>query len=292
MKLVLIFVGYDIDLSPFETAVHPALLPLANNCLLGHGVAEMMEPGVRDVVLVVNDATEGEALRAWLAANYEAVGCEVVVTEATDNVAALQPIANKLGSDGVFLATGHTAFDVRWASFGASEADMIVWAAANEGDSGVYWLRDGRDLAKVMANLTSLTDLPTAVSALDRTVEEQRPDFCASVSSLESWFFANARLLALGFATEDAIERGYGDEFVVLPPIFIDETAVVEQCVIGPFVTIGAHAEVIGSVVSNSIIGANAVVENTHLDKTILGQGVNIEGEKQSLIVADSKEIG
>ena len=62
--------------------------------------------------------------------------------------------------------------------------------------------------------------LSQALNSAIRTVEEQRPDFCAPITSLESWLFANARLLALGFATEDAIERGYGDEFVVLPPVF------------------------------------------------------------------------
>ena len=250
-----------------------------------------MEPGVRDVVLVVDDAIVGEALQAWLSVHYGTVLCQVVVTEAANSVAAVQSVAHSLGSDGVFLATGHTAFDVRWASFAASDADMIVWAAANEGDSGVYWLRDGRDLAQVVDSLAQLTDLPTAVSALGRTVEKQRPDFCAPITSLESWLFANARLLALGFATEDAIERGYGDEFVVLPPVFIDETAVVEQSVVGPFVIIGANAEVIGTVVSNSIISANSIVENTHLDKSVLGQGTQISGEKQSLIVSDHDEI-
>lgn len=292
MKLILIFAGYEVDLSPFETAVHPALLPLANSCLLGHGVAEVLEPGVRDVVVVVNEAQDGRTLQTWLATHYPMVRCEVAVTSATHTVGAVQAIATHLDHTGVFVATGHTAFDIRWASFAASDAEMIYWAAANEGDAGVYWLRDGRDLARVAAKLEGLTDLPIAVSALGRTVEAQRPDFCAPVASLESCLFANARLLSLGFATEDAIERGYGDEFVVLPPVFIDETAVVEQCVIGPFVTIGANAEVIGSVVSNSIIGAQAAVENSILTKAVIGRAAQVIGEKQKLIVSDGDSTG
>ncbi|MCA9994536.1 MAG: ATP-binding cassette domain-containing protein [Anaerolineales bacterium] len=99
-------------------------------------------------------------------------------------------------------------------------------------------------------------------------------------------------LLGLGFASEDAIERGYGEEFTVLPPVFVAETAVVEKCVIGPFVAIGPDAVVRESVLTNCIIDAEAQVENVVLDRSIVGKGGVINGRKQSLLLNDDEVAG
>jgi hypothetical protein len=51
---------------------------------------------------------------------------------------------------------------------------------------------------------------------------------------MEGLLFANARLLGLGYGSEDAVERSYVEDFTVIPPVFLHETAEIENSVVGP----------------------------------------------------------
>lgn len=278
MRAILKFTGYEVDLRPFVTNRHPALLPLANSTLLGHTVAELAEAGVTELVLVGSGLGQ---VAAWLGTAWP--GLRVIVAGS---------VAAGMGETAVFLLTAHTAFDIRWASFAASKADFIHWPSEEAGATGVYWFRSGKQAARVMGQTAVWQDFPQLAAAAGVRVEQQAPDFCAPVDSVATWLHANERLLGLGFASEDAIERGYGEEFTVLPPVFVAETAVVEKCVIGPFVAIGPDAVVRESVLTNCIIDAEAQVENVVLDRSIVGKGGVINGRKQSLLLNDDEVAG
>ena len=237
MKAILQFTGYEVDLRPFITDRHPALLPLANSTLLGHTLAELTEAGVKELVLVGSNLG---LVVAWLAAEWP--GLRVVV--------------------------------------------------ASSMAAGVYWFRSGKQAARVVGETAVWQNLPQLAAVAGLRVEQLTPDFCAPVDSIATWLHANERLLGLGFASEDAIERGYGEEFTVLPPVFVAETAVVEKAVIGPFVAIGPDAVVRESVLTNCIVDANAQVENTVLDRSIVGRGGVINGRKRTVLLNDGEEIG
>ncbi|MCA9962939.1 MAG: hypothetical protein KC423_01805 [Anaerolineales bacterium] len=278
MKAILQFTGYEVDLRPFITDRHPALLPLANSTLLDHTLAELTEAGVKELVLVGSNLG---LVVAWLAAEWP--GLRVVVASS---------MAAGAGETAVFFLTAHTAFDIRWASFAASKADFIHWPSERTGTAGVYWFRSGKQAARVVGETAVWQNLPQLAAVAGLRVEQLTPDFCAPVDSIATWLHANERLLGLGFASEDAIERGYGEEFTVLPPVFVAETAVVEKAVIGPFVAIGSDAVVRESVLTNCIVDANAQVENAVLDRSIVGRGGVINGRKRTVLLNDGEEIG
>lgn len=281
MRAILQFTGYEVDLRPFVTNRHPALLLLANNTLLGHTLAELTEAGVTELVLIGSGL---EQVTAWLAAQWPGLPVSVVGSVAGAMVAST-------GSAAVFLLTAHTAFDIRWASFTVATADFIYWPSETAGATGVYWFRSGQQAAQVVGKTAVWSDLPQLTAAAGLCVEQQAPDFCAPVDSVATWLHANERLLGLGFASEDAIERGYGEEFTVLPPVFVAETAVVEKCVIGPFVAIGPDAVVRESVLTNCLIDAEAQVENAVLDRSVVGWGGIINGRKRTVLLNDGEEI-
>jgi glucose-1-phosphate thymidylyltransferase len=101
---------------------------------------------------------------------------------------------------------------------------------------------------------------------------------------------ANARLLGLGSGSQDAIERSYVEDFTVLPPVYLHESAVIYGAVIGPYASIEAGATVRHSVVSNSIVGAGVQISNIILDGAIVGEGARINGRQEALLVGDSQE--
>jgi glucose-1-phosphate thymidylyltransferase len=101
---------------------------------------------------------------------------------------------------------------------------------------------------------------------------------------------ANARLLRLDYGSQDAIERSYAEDFTVLPPVFLHETAVIENSVIGPFVNLEAYAKVQNSIVRNSLIGKGTLVTDVIIDKSLIGDDAVITGLK-SVVIADDGSI-
>jgi hypothetical protein len=99
----------------------------------------------------------------------------------------------------------------------------------------------------------------------------------------------HARLLGLGSGSENAIERSYVEDFTVLPPVYLHESAAVYGAVIGPYTSVEAGASIRGSVVSNSILGAGAQVSNVILDGTIIGEGAVLSGRADSLLLGDNQ---
>ena len=101
----------------------------------------------------------------------------------------------------------------------------------------------------------------------------------------------NARLLGLGYGTEDAIELSYAGEFTVLPPVYLHESARVENSVIGPYVSIGADAVVKNSIIRNSIIDNGAHIEKAILEDSLIGENTEIIGTYKKLFIGDNSKV-
>ncbi len=78
---------------------------------------------------------------------------------------------------------------------------------------------------------------------------------------------------------------------VVIPPVLIDPNARVEHSVIGPYTSIGADAEIVGSIIRDSIIDEGAYVEGANLWRSIVGRDALLRGRLVRTIIGDSAEI-
>ena len=74
---------------------------------------------------------------------------------------------------------------------------------------------------------------------------------------------------------------------LVIPPSYISGQATVEQSVIGPYAAISEGAEVRNSIVKNSIISANAKINDAMLFGSIIGQKASVQGSYQTLNLGD-----
>jgi glucose-1-phosphate thymidylyltransferase len=77
----------------------------------------------------------------------------------------------------------------------------------------------------------------------------------------------------------------------VIPPVFIAESARVEDCVLGPNVSVGERALLKNCKIENSIIGERACVEDSSLDSCLIGNGARVRGASGRLNVGDSSQV-
>ena len=78
---------------------------------------------------------------------------------------------------------------------------------------------------------------------------------------------------------------------LILPPVFVSKSARVENCILGPYVSVADKAILRNSIIRNSIIGIQASVENSTLDSSLVGNRAQVKGVFRQLNVGDSSEI-
>ncbi|MGC8805821.1 MAG: sugar phosphate nucleotidyltransferase, partial [Candidatus Ratteibacteria bacterium] len=78
---------------------------------------------------------------------------------------------------------------------------------------------------------------------------------------------------------------------VINEPVFIDPSAQLRNCVIGPFVSIGKNVNMVNVIVQNSIINDNACIKNVVLTDSIIGYSAFLTGNLQKINLGDASQV-
>ncbi len=84
---------------------------------------------------------------------------------------------------------------------------------------------------------------------------------------------------------------GTTNRSIIIPPVYIADTARIENSVIGPYVSIAAGATVRESRIKDSIINSGAQIQSATLRNSLIGDDAYVEGDFQELNVGDSSEV-
>jgi len=78
---------------------------------------------------------------------------------------------------------------------------------------------------------------------------------------------------------------------VIIPPVYIASTARFENSIVGPYVTISERSSVVNSIVRDSIIDEDASINDTMLDRSLIGKEAFVRGRYRVLNVGDSSQV-
>lgn len=78
---------------------------------------------------------------------------------------------------------------------------------------------------------------------------------------------------------------------IIIPPVYIGKDAVIENSVIGPHVSIGDATKICDSRLSNSLVQANAILNNANLQNSMLGNAVSYKGPTQDVSLGDYTNV-
>jgi glucose-1-phosphate thymidylyltransferase len=78
---------------------------------------------------------------------------------------------------------------------------------------------------------------------------------------------------------------------VLLPPVYISDSAQIKNSIIGPYVSVSDDAVVEHSILRDCIISENAHIENRTLERSLIGKDAHVSGTFQRMNVGDSSEI-
>lgn len=77
----------------------------------------------------------------------------------------------------------------------------------------------------------------------------------------------------------------------IIQPCYIDENTIIENSVIGPFVSIHRECKILNSVIDNSIIQSYASITNANITNSMIGNKAKILVKKTELSVGDFNQI-
>jgi glucose-1-phosphate thymidylyltransferase len=84
---------------------------------------------------------------------------------------------------------------------------------------------------------------------------------------------------------------GWAVHSVVIPPVYIAPSARVEHSIVGPYVTIAENSVVLRSIIRDSIIDEGAYIDDTMLDRSLIGKDAVVRGRYRVLNVGDSSQV-
>ncbi len=78
---------------------------------------------------------------------------------------------------------------------------------------------------------------------------------------------------------------------IIVPPVYIADSAKITNSIIGPYVSIGEDATVAYAIIKDSIINRGANIENSLLTESIIGENAIVKGGLRKLNVSDSSVL-
>jgi glucose-1-phosphate thymidylyltransferase len=84
---------------------------------------------------------------------------------------------------------------------------------------------------------------------------------------------------------------GKSSRSIIIPPVFISDTAQIEDSVIGPHVSVASGVKIKNSHIRDSIINTGATIKSAMLTTSLIGDDAYVEGEFRRLNVGDSSEL-
>ena len=116
------------------------------------------------------------------------------------------------------------------------------------------------------------------------------------VIDVEGWYDAG-KIDTMLETNQAMLERGRarrpnntGDS-TIIDPVYIEDNVTLKKSKIGPNVSIGAGSVIDGTEISHSIIGTNAKITKSVLKNSLVGDDTVIEGVKGEVTVGDHSEV-
>jgi glucose-1-phosphate thymidylyltransferase len=97
----------------------------------------------------------------------------------------------------------------------------------------------------------------------------------------------NQRILELNKGTKLIADSVKIKDALIIPPCFIGENVVISKSIIGPHVSMGENCVVRDSILTNSIIQDNTIIENINIDNSMIGSHVDYKGKYNEVSIGD-----
>ena len=326
MKVIIPLAGLGTRLRPHTYTRPKPLINVAGKPMLAHILDQFRGLEVEEYIFVVGYL--GDQIEKYVSQQYGFKARYVVQHEMRGQAHALWLCRDYVNTP-VFMVFGDTYFEADLSEMNAPPPDSIAYVRAVEDPRrfgvaivgadgyiekfvekpstmenrlaviGMYYFTDGPALIQACQELMDkgiqtkgeffLTDalnlmIPKGVRFVTRVAKEWR-----DTGKPETVLDTNRYLLENG--SDNSAQINFADS-VIIPPVNIHSSAVIEHSIIGPFATIGQDCKIVRSIVRDSIIEAGALIEESTMEQSLVGKEAVVQGRFRRFNVGDSAIVG
>jgi glucose-1-phosphate thymidylyltransferase len=322
MRALIPVAGVGTRLRPHTYSLPKVLLNVGGKPIVGHIVDKLRDLGIKEISVVVGYM--GEMVEDYLKKNFKADFKFFYQEERLGLGHATHVALSGDGSDEpLLIILGDTVFDVdlspllksEYSSIGVKKVDDprrfgvvetidgIVKKLIEKPDNptsnlavvGLYFIKSPRKLFAALNEVIDkniktkgeyqLTDALQIMMDHGERITYFEIDGWYDCGKPETLLETNRHLLK---KTKHYKKR---DDVVIIPPVFIADSAKISNSIIGPNATIDSDVVVNDSLIRDSIIGSGASIQNSLLESSIVGQNAQLKGSFKRVNAGDSTEI-
>ncbi len=323
MKAIIPMAGKGTRLRPLTHSTPKALLRVGAKPILGHIIDNLATVGVDHLVIIISaDAAD---IPSYISSTYPNLGLDTVIQEQKlglgHAISLAEPYAR---GDSVIIMYGDTIIDGDMSGLVDPSVDGVIAVKAVEDPRrfgvvntsggfitrfvekpenpesnlaiiGLNYIRNSDVLFDCLEEIIGRNIMTKGeyqiTDAFERMVER---GLKMKIYPMNGWFDAGT-LETLLETNAYMLKHDANCESlpgsVILPPVYIPESAVVNRSIIGPNVTIGEHALIEHSIISDSIINDDAHVQNVVLRSSLIGRNSHVSGQSEKLVIGDHSSI-
>ncbi|MFH2096826.1 MAG: sugar phosphate nucleotidyltransferase [Bacteroidota bacterium] len=166
---------------------------------------------------------------------------------------------------------------------------------------GIYYFKEGEKLRDELKYLLDKNVVVNGEYQLTDALENmRRKGIRFTTGKVKEWLdcgnkdatvYTNQRILENIRSEKLVAGSAKINNSIIIPPCFIGENVVVENSVVGPYVSAGRNTSIINSLIKNSIIQENTVIENHNLENSMIGNHVEFRGKTSEVNIGDYAAI-
>ncbi|NMW18366.1 MAG: NTP transferase domain-containing protein [Chlorobiaceae bacterium] len=323
MKAIIPVAGVGSRLRPHTLSNPKVLLNVAGKPIIGHIMDKLIASGIDEAIVIVGYM--GDMIEKWLLKHYTIKFTFVIQKEQLGLAHAIRmckPYVTE--KEPLFIILGDTIFDVDleavlkspFSTLGVKEVedprrfgvavtrDEKILKLVEKPDThvsnlaivGLYFLKQAESLFASIDNLIDneiktkgeyqLTDALQLMIDAGETFTTFPVQGWYDCGKSETLLSTNEILLKVNILKNN-IYKGC----IINNPVFIADSAILEDAIIGPNTTIGEQAIIINAIIKDSIIGSDARVEHISLEHSIVGNNASVTGSPHKINIGDYSEI-
>ncbi|MFD0674131.1 sugar phosphate nucleotidyltransferase [Cohnella sp. GCM10027633] len=310
MKGLILGAGNGTRLMPFTRVTPKVLLPVANKPIVHYCIDKLVRLGIEEIGIVIQPAHKSSFMKQVGRGDQWPANIQYIYQYHPKGIAdAVRLAGDFLGDDSFILLLGDNLIEDSLENLRDSivvdrqEAALLIGAVANPRDYGIAEIEGERLVGleeKPNQPKTNLAVLgayafgprlleavrsiePSArgeyeiTDAIKWMLRENDPISCritdrehSDVGRPDRWLIANRWMLEQSVRTGGPYERWTAAGCTIVEPVSIDDQAVLDNCTIGPYASIGAHVRLTDCTVQDSIVLAGYGAMNETIRQAIV----------------------
>lgn len=325
MKVIIPLAGKGTRLRPHTHIVPKPMLKVAGRPVMSYVMDDVLKLGAVEQVVYITGHLK-EKVEAYTREHYK-IPSVFIEQKVQDGTAGAVALAKPYADQPVLIIFVDTIFDADLSIIASSTDDGIIWTKEVEdyqrfgvvvtdanghmtkivekpttpiskrANIGLYYIRNWKLLFEGIDHV--LATAPNKgewylTDAFQYMIEHGAKIKVVDVSGwydagqLETLLDTNRVMLEKGRARRPA-QLGQGA--TIVEPVYIEDGAIIAHATVGPNVSVGAGTTITNSTVRNAVIGSHAVIADSHLHDSFLGDHVSVRGTRGVLNLGDHSDV-